>query len=231
MAEYDYLSGSTGSRHLLGRRIIIVLPLIILTIVVIGAAMTLPMRYYFKACDGKIALQESKVPFLWGMQSNIMQPFAASPADFRELLGMRFKSPEDALAALRECSMKKLEEVHDKILAMEAEMIAPYTTYLGCLGGAQAAGVQGFEKEIAALDAWLAHIKGREHREGLPAEPAMLPPPPPHGEDSQMTGCPPPHPPMGHPGEGCPFAGKPAPPAHPEGHNNHGEMPEAAVHH
>mgnify|MGYP000868642170 FL=1 len=231
MAEYDYLSGSTGSRHLLGRRIIIVLPLIILTIVVLGLAMSLPTRYYFKACDGKIGLRESKVPVLWGMQSQVVQPFAANPANFKELLGKRFDSAEDALTALRECSMAKLEENHDKILDMEAEMIGPYTSYLGYLGGAQAAGVQGFEKEIAALETWLAHIKGREHREGFEAKPAMLPPPPPHGEGVGMAEHAPPPLPMKHPGEGCPFTGKPAPPVHPQMHHEHGEMPEAAVHH
>jgi hypothetical protein len=146
----------------------IVLPIAFITIVTMALIMRLPVRYHFKVNNGKMTLTEARLSWLGGKQSEAVAPFAVGDADFKELLKNRFDTAEDAIASLREHSMKKLQEHQDKVIALERELVGPYSAYLGYLGGAAGAGIEGLDRDIRIIQEWLDYYKEKTQKKSAP---------------------------------------------------------------
>jgi hypothetical protein len=164
----EFLSGSTGGRHLLGRRVTIILPIAFITIITMALIMRLPVRYHFKVNNGEMTLTEARLSWLGGKQSEAIAPFTVGDADFKELLKNRFDTAEDAIASLREYSVKKLQEHQGKVIALERELVGPYSAYLGYLSGAAGAGVEGVDRDIHVIQEWIDYYREKTQRKSIP---------------------------------------------------------------
>jgi hypothetical protein len=146
----------------------IVLPIAFITIITVALIMRLPVRYQFKVNNGKMTLTEARLSWLGGKQSEAVAPFVIGDADFKELLKNRFDTAEDAIASLREHSVKKLQEHQSKVIALEQELIGPYSAYLGYLGGAAGAGIEGLDRDIHVIQEWIDYYREKAQRKTIP---------------------------------------------------------------
>lgn len=143
-------------QRLMGRTILIVLPVVIIIAAVIATISSLPKNFYFTVRAGDLYLVRGAMAN-WALsnQTGAFEPFSVKGIDLKGITGVTFKTQEEALGALRGIFEKRVQEQCAAVLAKEKELAGPYTDLLRDMQGAKAGGVPGLEKNIAVLKGWL----------------------------------------------------------------------------
>jgi len=143
-------------QHLVGRKIVIVLPVIIIIAAVILTFTVLPKSYYFSVRGGDIFLvRGSSSGWVLSQRSSALEPFSVKGLDLKGITGVAFKSQEQAMEVLRGFFQKRVQEQNEALLVKEKELANSYSDLLRDLTGAKAAGTPGLEKNIEVLKGWI----------------------------------------------------------------------------
>jgi len=143
-------------QHLVGRKIVIVLPVIVIIAAIILTVTAMPKSFYFTVRAGDLFLvRGSSSGWLFSQRSSALEPFSVKGLDLKGIIGVAFKTQEQAMEVLRGFFQKRVQEQSDAILPKEKELAGAYSDLLRDLTGAKAAGTPGLEKNIAVLKEWL----------------------------------------------------------------------------
>lgn len=149
-------------QHLIGRKIVIVLPLVVIVAAIILTVSVLPKNYYFSVRGGDLYLVRgvSSCPVL-SQRSADMAHFSVKGLDLKGITGVAFKTKEQALSVLHDFFQKRVQEESQAVLAKENELAPAYSDLLRDMTGAKAAGMPGLEKNIEVLKGWLEMYHAR----------------------------------------------------------------------
>lgn len=141
--------------RLLGRRIVVILPIFIILMVVTFLFVAMPLRYFFVVQDGDLCLMAGRFTSFGAQRTEILEPIPVQGMDLENLLAQTFETRTDAFAMLRGTLMKRVQDQDAQIYSMEKDLAQPYALQLRYLKGARATGTEGLEKRIAVLQGWL----------------------------------------------------------------------------
>jgi hypothetical protein len=143
-------------QHLVGRKIVVVLPVIVIIAAVILTFTALPKSFYFTVRAGDLFLvRGSSSGWVFSQRSSALEPFSVKGLDLKGITGVAFKTQEQAMEVLRSFFQKRVQEQSDMLLIKEKELAGAYSDLLRDLTGAKAAGTPGLEKSIEVLKGWL----------------------------------------------------------------------------
>ena len=146
------------TKSLLGRGVIIVLPLVIIVMLVL---IMFPTRYYYKVGDGQLTLWVGKLGWLDAQQSKALEPIPVGTADFSDLTQQSFETESEALNAIGSVVMTRIDAAEEKLYPLEKQLADIYKELLGYLKAAQRIGLQDDENEIAVVQGWLDSYQAR----------------------------------------------------------------------
>ena len=156
-------------QHLVGRKIVIVLPVIVIIAAIILTFAALPKSFYFTVRAGDLYLvRGSSSGWVFSQRSSAMEPFSVKGLDLKGITGVAFKTQDQAMDVLRSFFQKRVLEQSDMLLVKEKELANAYSDQLRDLTGAKAAGTPGLEKNIEVLKGWL-DIYNAKVKSGIPA--------------------------------------------------------------
>ena len=159
-------------QRLVGRKIVIILPVIILIAAIILIFTVLPKSYYFSVRAGELYLvRGSSSCWVLSQRSSAMEPFSVKGLDLKGITGVAFKTQDEAMNVLRSSFQKRVQEESEALLVKEKELANAYSDLLRDMTGAKAAGTPGLEKNIEVLKGWLEIHNARVK----PAMPAAKP--------------------------------------------------------
>jgi hypothetical protein len=143
-------------QHLVGRKIVIILPVIVIIAAIILTFTALPKSYYFTVRGGDLVLvRGSASGWVFSQRSSALEPFSVKGLDLKGITGVAFKTQDQAMGVLRSFFEKRVQEKSDVLLIQEKELADAYSSLLMDLTGARAAGTPGLEKNIEVLKGWL----------------------------------------------------------------------------
>lgn len=143
-------------QHLVGRKIVIVLPVIVIIAAIILTFTVLPKSFYFTVRGGDLCLvRGSSSGWIFSQRSSALEPFSVKGLDLKGITGVAFKTQEQAMEVLRSFFQKRVLEQSDALLVKEKELANAYSDQLRDLIAAKAAGTPGLEKNIEVLKGWL----------------------------------------------------------------------------
>jgi|APLow6443716910_1056828.scaffolds.fasta_scaffold275040_2 hypothetical protein len=143
-------------QHLVGRKIVIVLPVIVIIAAIILTFTALPKSFYFTVRAGDLYLvRGSSSGWVFSQRSSAMEPFSVKGLDLKGITGVAFKTQEQAMDVLRGFFQKRVQEQSEALLVKEKELAGAYSDLLRELIGAKASGTPGLEKNIEVLKGWL----------------------------------------------------------------------------
>ncbi len=143
-------------QHLVGRKIVIVLPVIIIIAAIILTFTALPKSFYFTVRAGDLYLvRGSSSGWIFSQRSSALEPFSVKELDLRGITGVAFKTQDQAMDVLRSFFQKRVQEQSDVLLVKEKELANAYSDLLRDFTGAKAAGEPGLEKNMEVLKGWL----------------------------------------------------------------------------
>jgi hypothetical protein len=143
-------------QRLVGRKIVIVLPVIILIAAIILTFTVLPKSYYFTVrADELYLVRGSSSGWVFSQRSSAMEPFSVKGLDLKGITGVAFKTQDEAMGVLRSSFQKRVQGQSEALLVKEKEMANAYFDLLRDMIGAKASGTPGLEKNIEVLKGWL----------------------------------------------------------------------------
>ena len=143
-------------QHLVGRKIVIVLPVIVIIAAIILTFTALPKSFYFTVRAGDLYLvRGSSSGWVFSQRSSALEPFSVKGLDLKGITGVAFKTQDQAMDVLRSFFQKRVQEQSEVLLVKEKELANAYSDLLRDLTGAKAAGTPGLEKNIEVLKGWL----------------------------------------------------------------------------
>jgi len=160
--EDDEMAENEPTKSLIGRGVIIVVPLVIIVMLVL---ILFPTRYYYKVSDGQLSLWVGKLGWLDSQQSKALDPIPVGSADFAQLTQQSFETESEALSAIGSLITTRIEEEKEKVYPLEKQLADVYKELLGYLKAAQKIGLQENGDEIAAVEGWLNHYQVRLQQE------------------------------------------------------------------
>jgi hypothetical protein len=156
-------------QHLVGRTIVIVLPVIILIAAIIVSFTALPKSYYFTVRAGELCLVRGPMSnWVMSQRSSAMEPFSVKGLDLKGITGVAFKTQDEAMNVLRGSFQKRVQEQSEALLVKEKELANAYSDLLRDMTGSKAAGTPGLEKNIEVLKGWL-EIYNAKVKSAMPA--------------------------------------------------------------
>lgn len=143
-------------QHLVGRKIVVVLPIILILAAIIVTFTVLPKSYYFTVKSGELLLVRGPVAcWVVSERSSALEPFSVKGLDLKGITGVAFKTREEAMEVLAGFFQKRVQEQSQALLVKEKELADAYSDLLRDMTGAKAAGTPGLEKNIEVLKGWL----------------------------------------------------------------------------
>ena len=156
-------------QHLVGRKIVIVLPVILIIAAIIVTFMALPKSYYFTVRGGELFLVRGPLSnWVVSQRSSALEPFPVKGLDLKGITGVAFKTQDEAMNILSSFFQKRLQGQSEALLVKEKELANAYSDLLRDLTGAKAAGTPGLEKNIEVLKGWL-EIYNAKLKSAMPA--------------------------------------------------------------
>ena len=156
-------------QRLVGRKIVIVLPVIIIIAAIILTFTVLPKSYYFTVRAGELYLvRGSSSGWIFSQRSSAMEPFSVKGLNLKGITGVAFKTQDEAMNVLRSSFQKRVHEQSEVLLVKEKELADAYSDLLRDLTGAKAAGTPGLDKNIEVLKGWL-EIYNAKMKPAMPA--------------------------------------------------------------
>jgi hypothetical protein len=151
----DFITGGGKGDNLLGRRILVVLPSVVVLMCVFIAFMAAPLRYYFKVSGGNLYLMAGKLAYLDESRSKAFEPVPVEGMDLKDITSQSFESESAALSSIREESAKMAEAQCLQLMEKEKELVAPYKSLLTSLRIAHSAGAAKYARDVDVLKGWL----------------------------------------------------------------------------
>ena len=145
-------------RSLIGRGVIIVLPVLIIVMFVF---VMFPTRYYYKVKDGELNLMVGKLGWIDSKRSKALDPIPVGNADFSELTRQSFDTENEAFSAISSVIVSGIEEQREKLYPLEKQLADAYRHLLGYLRAAQRMGLQHDSLEAQEAQAWLDRYNAR----------------------------------------------------------------------
>ena len=143
-------------QRLVGRKIVIVLPVIIIIAAIILTFTALPKSFYFTVRGGELFLvRGSSSCWVFSQRSSALEPFSVKGLDLKGITGVAFKTQDEAMDVLRSSFQKRVQGQSEALLVKEKELANAYSDLLRDMTGAKAAGTPGLEKNIEVLKGWL----------------------------------------------------------------------------
>jgi hypothetical protein len=156
-------------QRLVGRKIVIVLPVIIIIAAVILTFTILPKSYYFTVRAGELYIvRGSSSGWVFSQRSSALEPFSVKDLDLKGITGVKFKTQDEAMGVLRSFFQKRVQEQRESLLIKEKELVGAYSDLLRDITGAKAAGIPGLEKNVEVLKGWL-EIYNANAKPAMPA--------------------------------------------------------------
>ncbi len=156
-------------QRLVGRKIVIVLPVIILIAAIIVTVTVLPKSYYFSVRGEELSLVRGPIScWVFSQRSSALEPFSVKGLDLKGITGVAFKTQDEAMNVLRGFFQKRVQEQSEALLVKEKELANAYSDLLRDITGAKAAGTPGLEKSIEVLKGWL-EIYNAKVKSSMPA--------------------------------------------------------------
>lgn len=151
----ENLSGKLiGQERMLGRRVLYVVPLLVILIVTVFVYMAMPVKYYFTVSGGNLCLMSGRF-WVDAQQCTAIEPIPAKDLNLQALTSQKFEDQAQALSVLRDFFGKRVDEQRQKVSALEKELSAPYAILLRDLKAAKSAGMEGLDKNIEVLQGWV----------------------------------------------------------------------------
>ncbi len=151
----DFISGGGTGHNLLGRRIIIVLPVVLIFMIVFFLFMSLPVRYYYKMEHGQLYLKTAKMGWLDESTSKAFRPVPVEGLGPQDIPTQVFETESEALKALREQFSAAAEKQCLETFELEKNLVKPYQSLLTKFTIAHAAGAAEYGREMMVLKGWL----------------------------------------------------------------------------
>lgn len=143
-------------QRLIGRKVIIFLPVVAILAAIISTFMLLPKSYYLKVRDGELFLVEGYLSsWVSSPRSSTMPPFSVKGLDLKGITNVEFETQDEAMDVLRSFFQKRVQAQSEALLVKEKELASAYSDLLRDTTGAKAAGIPGLEKNIEVLKGWL----------------------------------------------------------------------------
>ncbi len=143
-------------QRLIGRKVIIILPVIAILAAIISTFMLLPKSYYLKVRDGELFLVEGYLSsWVSSPRSSTMTPFSVKGLDLKGITNVEFETQDEAMDVLRSFFQKRVQAQSEALLVKEKELANAYSDLLRDTAGAKAAGTPGLEKNIEVLKGWI----------------------------------------------------------------------------
>jgi len=156
-------------QRLVGRKIVIVLPVVVLIAAIIVTFTVLPKSYYFSVRGQELSLVRGPIScWVFSQRSNALEPFSVKGLDLKGITGVAFETQDEAMNVLRGFFQKRVHEQSETLLVKEKELANAYADLLRDITGAKAAGTPGLEKNIEVLKGWL-EIHNAKVKSTMPA--------------------------------------------------------------
>jgi hypothetical protein len=167
-------------RSLIGRGVIIVLPVIIIIMLVF---VMFPTRYYYNVKDGELNLMVGKLGWIDSQRSKVLDPIPVGNTDFSDLTRRSFQTENEALYAISSVITSSIEEERKKLYPLEKQLADSYRRFLGYLRAGQRIGLEHDPAEAQEAQAWLDLYNTRIiAQQGRAASPKPITQTPPLGE-------------------------------------------------
>jgi hypothetical protein len=148
-------------KNLLGRKIIIAVPIIFVVMAVIFMVMELPSRYQFKVTNGQLGLWITSGGWLTTQQSKAFATVPVGNADFGNLLGQSFETEIEALKALSSLATTGIRDRQEKLIPLEKQIAGLYTDLAAYLRVAKELDLPGKDDNEEGLQDWLNYYMAK----------------------------------------------------------------------
>lgn len=173
----DFITGGGRGNNILGRKIVVVLPVVLILMIIIFLFMSLPLRYYYKVEQGQLYLKAGKLGWVDETRSKAFEPVSVEGLNLKEIPSQVFESEGEALAALRKHFTQAVEEECLQMVDLESELVKHYKSLLTKYTIAHSAGVVKYAREITVLKGWLdMHAEKMQKMHSMEKVPAYEPP-------------------------------------------------------
>ena len=151
----DLSSKLIDQERILGRRILWAVPILMVTMLLSYLYFSLPVRYFFAVKGGELCLMAGRFSWVDATRCQSIEPVQVRDLDVGSLTVLVFEKEGEALNVFKSFFVKRIDDQTAKVLPMERELAAPYTTLLRDLKAASSAGVEGLQKNIDVLQGWM----------------------------------------------------------------------------
>lgn len=141
--------------RMLGRRVIVILPIFVALVAATLMYMAMPVRYFFTVQDGEMCMMAGRLSWLGTQRCQVMDPIPVEGMNVESLTTQVFETQADGLAVLRSFFLKRIQHQAQELLPLERELVRPYATLVKDLKGARSAGADGLDRQISVLQGWL----------------------------------------------------------------------------
>jgi hypothetical protein len=151
-------------KNVLGRRVILVIPIVFMVMAVMVVLMLVPTRYQFKVSNGQLGLWITKGGWLIAQQSKAFGTIPVGNADFGNLRGQSFETEIEALKALSSLATTGIKDREEKLIPLEKQIAGLYTDLVAYLRVAQELDLAGKDDNVEVLQNWLNHYMAKLQR-------------------------------------------------------------------
>jgi hypothetical protein len=151
-------------KNVLGRRVILVIPIVFMVMAVMVVLMLVPTRYQFKVSNGQLGLWITRGGWLIAQQSKAFGTIPVGNADFGNLPGQSFETEIEALKALSSLATTAIKDREEKLIPLEKQIAGLYTDLVAYLRVAQELDLAGKDDNVEVLQDWLNHYMAKLQR-------------------------------------------------------------------
>jgi hypothetical protein len=151
-------------KSILGRRVVLVIPVVFIFMAVMVVLMLVPTRYQFKVCNGQLGLWITKGGWLISQQSKAFGTVPVGNADFGNLVDQSFETEIEALKALSSLATTGIKDREEKLIPLEKQIAGLYTDFVAYLRVAQELDLAGKDDNVEVLQDWLNYYMAKLQR-------------------------------------------------------------------
>jgi hypothetical protein len=148
-------------KNVLGRRVIIAIPIIFMVMAAIFLLMVVPSRYEFKVTKGHLGLWITSGGWLNDQQSKVFGSVPVGNADFGNLLGRSFETETEALKALSSLTTTGTRDRQEKLIPLEKQIAGLYTDLVAYHRVAKELDLPGKDDNVKGLQDWLNYYMAK----------------------------------------------------------------------
>jgi hypothetical protein len=144
-----------GQERFLGRKVIWLVPILMVITLSSYLYFSLPVRYFFSVRGGELCLMAGRFSRVDAVRCQSIEPVPVAGLDVGSLTAVVFEHEGEAVNEFKSFFVKRVNDQTAKVLPMERELAAPYGALLRDLKAAKSAGVEGLQKNIDVIQGWM----------------------------------------------------------------------------